>query len=143
MIQLVILVSDVNYRSIAKLIGGFKGWVADVRLALCSMKNQRKLVIDTVKNIESFIIKAMNKFMDKIGVPITLNALEVSDAAKSGMELEFCFSFGNIDRVANEEFVSGIISRYAEKIIEALNKYLKKKGWKLTLAGLEVKRKKE
>ena len=49
-------------------------------------------------------------------------------------------SYSSIVDNAKDEFVLGIISEYEKGIIEFLNNYIEKKEWKLTLAGLEIRK---
>ena len=133
MIQIVVLVSDLSYSSIAKkaikhYAGSVMGKAGKWALKLVPKDVKRKLAIEAIKHFEYDILNYINKSLDKKSLPITVSSLDVYKANAPGMELEFCFGLGTID------YAAVFLSLYENK-----NRLIKSEGVNSVLSLIEQK----
>ena len=161
------IVDYIGYSSILeKAIVVNIGKIAAKALKLVPKRLKRKLVVGVVERLENEIVDKLNQILDDEALPLNVDELTIFDAESLDMELEFHFSFGDIDYASliplvsqykipverpleiiidllpqktKDVIFSGIISAIDKKIINSLNKYAEEMGWKITFSGVEVR----
>ena len=141
--QITVLVSDMNYSSIAgKAIKGYSGSgalgkVGKAAACMGPRKIKRSLVISAVKLLECEILKSLNGSLGKEGLPISLISLEVSNAEAFGMELKVCLGLGKIDYAAIIPYIKENGKKFAKHgNVGVVLGFLEKAEDKLPLEGI-------
>jgi len=96
--QLIILISEISYSSIAtKNIDGIGGDITKSLLGPVPKKLKRNIFITAVKHFGDKIIQYINNYLNKKGLPLIVKDIAAFDAEAFDMELEFRLDFDDID----------------------------------------------